>query len=296
MYAILGAVAVMVMSLIGVIFAFGAARTWFEKNLAFLISFAAGVFFVTAGGLAIEAFSIADTWWLGAGFIVLGYVLASVLHYILPETHHHHADDCTHTHGRGAKRLIIGDAIHNIADGVVIVVAFMASPVLGLGVLASILIHEALQEVSEFFVLRRAGYSVVKALVVNFAVSSTILIGVFLGYFALASHDLEMVLLAVSAGFFFHVVVHDLLPKRRDHETSSHFWRHAAIVLIGVLIMAGVQAVLGESHEHGHNDSHTHDSEHYDDGDHHDEDGEHIEDHHDEENIHDDGHGDDHDE
>jgi len=257
MYAVMGAVAVMFVSLLGVIFTLSFARGWFEKNLSFLVSFAAGVFFVTAGGLALEALELADEWWLGAGFIVAGYVLASLVHYIFPEAHHHHHDsDCNHSHGRGAKRLIIGDAIHNIADGVVIVVAFMASPVLGLGVLISILIHEALQEVSEFFVLRRAGYSVRQALLINFAVSSTILVGVGLGYLALASHDFEVLLLALSAGFFFHVVVHDLLPKRRAHSSSQVFWRHAIVVLVGVAVMAGVQAVLGENHEHGHDYNH----------------------------------------
>lgn len=290
MYAILGAVAVMLVSLIGVMFAFGAARQWFEKNLSYLVSFAAGVFFVTAGGLALEALHIADQWWIGVIYIVLGYVLASSVHYIFPETHHHHGTDCEHTHGRGAKRLIIGDAIHNISDGVVIVVAFMASPALGLGVLASIIIHEALQEVSEFFVLRRAGYSVTKALLINFAVSSTILIGVGLGYLALASHDLEVPLLALSAGFFFHVVVHDLLPKRREHSTSQLFWRHAVVVLVGVVLMSGIQAVLGDNHEHGHD--HKHDSEHHDYDEDHDRDHHEDEEHHDEPANHDNHHDD----
>ncbi len=284
MYAVIGAVAVMLVSLLGVVFTFSFARGWFEKNLSFLVSFAAGVFFVTAGGLALEALKLADTWWLGAGFIIAGYVLASLVHYIFPEAHHHHDDsDCNHSHGRGAKRLIIGDAIHNVADGVVIVVAFMASPVLGVGVLASILIHEALQEVSEFFVLRRAGYSVLQALLINVAVSSTILIGVGLGYFALASHDVEVLLLALTAGFFFHVVVHDLLPKRRDYSSRQVFWRHAVVVLVGVGIMASVQAVLGESHEHGHDHEHE---ETYHEEDHHSEDGHEI--HSEEEDMHED--------
>jgi zinc transporter ZupT len=272
-YAVLGAVVVMMVSFVGVVFAFGAARTWFEKNVAFLVSFAAGVFFVTAGGLALEVLEIANEWYIGVGFIVIGYILASLVHYILPETHHHHGEECNHSHGRGAKRLIIGDAIHNIADGVVIVVAFMASPVLGLGVWASIVIHEALQEVSEFFVLRRAGYSVKKALFINFAVSSTILIGVGLGYFAVVSHDLEVLLLALSAGFFFHVVVHDLLPHRRNHATRSEFGRHVLIVLVGVVLMASVQAMLGDSHDHGH--EYFHDGEHHDDYNH-----DHYEDNH----------------
>jgi len=91
------------------------------------------------------------------------------------------------------------------------------SPTIGLAAQVSILIHEALQEGSEFFVLTQAGYSVKKASLINFAVSSTILIGVAIGYLALGSTTLELTLLALSAGFFINVVVHDLLPKRHDH-------------------------------------------------------------------------------
>lgn len=253
--AILGAFVVMVVSLVGVFFTLGSARSWFENNLSFLVSFAGGVFLVTAGALTLEVFEIADNWWQGVGLIVLGYILALLVHKLLPETHHHHGVDCHRTH-RKAKKLIVGDAIHNIADGIVLVVAFSASPALGLGVLLSVLIHEALQEVSEFFVLRQAGYSVKKALMINFAVSSTILIGVGLGYFALASHELEVLLLALSAGFFFNVVLHDLLPKRSVHGAS--WLTQILVVLFGVLVMAGAQWVFGGAHEHGDDNDHEH--------------------------------------
>lgn len=264
--AVLGAGMVMLVSLVGVIFTLGSAKMWFEKNLSFLVSFAGGVFLVTAGALTLEVFEIADAWWQGAGLIVLGYGLALGLHKILPETHHHHDSDCTQSH-RKAKKLIIGDAIHNIADGIVLVVAFGASPALGLGVLLSVVIHEALQEVSEFFVLRQAGYSVKKALFINFAVSSTILLGVLLGYFALASHELEVLLLALSAGFFFNVVLHDLLPKRSVYGAS---WSvQILVVLLGVLVMAGAQWAVGAGHEH--KDEHDEGVLHGEDEYHHDE-------------------------
>jgi zinc and cadmium transporter len=187
---------------------------------------------------------------LGAGLIAAGYILAWGIHALLPETHHHHDPKCGHGHGLAAKKLIIGDAIHNVADGVVLVVAFAASPALGIAATVSIMIHEALQEISEFFVLRQAGYSVRKALTLNFAVSSTILIGVGLGYFALASDQLEIILLAVSAGFFLHVVLHDLLPKRGQHEDLRQFWQHVLVVLVGALLMGVIANALGESHAH----------------------------------------------
>ncbi len=267
--SLVAACVVMLISLIGVVFIHKTTARFLETRLTFLVSFSAGVFLVTAGALALEVFAIADSIWQGVLFIVAGYVLAFFVHRLLPETHHHHDDECGERHGAAARKLIVGDAIHNVADGVVIVVAYAAAPALGFAALVSIAIHEALQEVSEFFVLRRAGYSTKKALLINLAVSSTILIGVGLGYFALASHELEVVLLALSAGFFFHVVLHDLLPKRDEHETLKLFFTHGLLVLIGVVLMGLVVRTAGEGHVHTDGSSEATTNEQHHDEEHH---------------------------
>ncbi len=250
-FEVLGAAfLVMLASLSGAVFAYKATEHFLEVRMSFLVSFSAGVFLVTAGALALEVFHLADSYWQGVGLIVLGYALASAVQILLPETHHHHDVECASRHGAAAQKLIIGDAIHNVADGVVLVVAFSVSSVVGVAAMVSIVIHEVLQEISEFFVMRRAGFSVIKALTVNFAVSSTILIGVALGYLALASEGLEVALLALSAGFFVHVVIHDLLPKHGDHENMKTFLLHALVVMVGVLLMGLVASAVSEGHEH----------------------------------------------
>ena len=244
--------AVMAVSLLGVVFVNHFTKDLFEQRLPFLVSFSAGVFLVTAGALAFEVFELTPSLWIGVIMIMVGYVLAWLLQYLLPETHHHHDDECAVQKG-GAKKLIIGDAIHNVADGVVLITAFSVSSVLGFAIAVSIVIHEALQEISEFFVLRRAGYTTRQALIINFGVSSTIIIGVVLGYLALASENLESVLLAVSAGFFIQVVIHDLLPKHTHHETKVNFSKHILLVIIGAVLMGLVSTYLSE--EHAHEDS-----------------------------------------
>lgn len=253
---IVAAVLVMVASLSGVIFVHRFTKTFLEDRLSYLVSFSAGVFLITAGALALEVFEIIEVTFGAALLIGTGYALAWGLHTVLPETHHHHDPSCHRLHG-GARKLIVGDSIHNVADGVVLVAAFTASTTLGFAVTLSILIHEVLQEISEFFVLRQAGYSTKRALAINFLVSSTILVGVGLGYFALATHELEGVLLAVSAGFFLHVVVHDLLPKRSHHETARQFSWHVVLVVIGMFLMGTIAVSLGDSHAHG-DEEHDH--------------------------------------
>jgi zinc transporter ZupT len=246
------------------------------------VSFSAGVFLVTSGALALEVFEIYEgVLWQGIAFVLIGYGLAWAVEALMPESHHHHDphDHDGHTHSKaGAKKLLIGDSIHNIGDGIILVPAFLVSPALGLAVTVSIFIHETLQEISEFFVLKQAGYSTKKALFLNFATSSTIFIGVALSYWAVASHELEGLLLAVSAGFFIHVVVHDLLPKRSAHENTKTFLQHVLVVAIGLILMATVAQALGESHSHSHGEEDAHDhAEHSAEESHHDE---HAEDEH----------------
>lgn len=260
------ALLVMSASLAGVIFTRRAAGAFLDARLPYLVSFSAGVFLVTAGGLMLEVFELASSVALGIGLILIGYLLAWSIHTFMPETHHHHGAACAHKHGVAARKLLIGDSIHNIADGVILVVAFSAGPVVGVVATTSILIHEILQEIAEFFVLRQADYSIKKALVLNFAVSSTILIGVGLGYVALASHELELLLLAVSAGFFMHVVLHDLLPRKHEQQDTSLFFKQVLLVAVGALLMGVIAKALHEGHVHGGEIEHTNHEEHHDEG------------------------------
>jgi zinc transporter ZupT len=262
---LLAALVIMLASLVGVLFTAKVAHEFLSRRLSFLVSFSAGVFLVTSGALALEVFEIFEGMlWQGIALILVGYGLASAVEKLLPESHHHHDphDHDGHTHSKtGARKLLIGDAIHNIGDGIILVPAFLVSPALGIAVTASIFIHETLQEISEFFVLKQAGYSTKRALTLNFLTASTILIGVGISYFAIASHELEGLLLAVAAGFFIHVVIHDLLPKRSAHETVGMFFKHIVVVAIGLVVMATVASALGESHGHGEED-HAEDGEH----------------------------------
>jgi zinc and cadmium transporter len=256
---------VMLASLSGVLFTHKVAAKFLEEKLSYLVSFSAGVFLVTSGALALEVFELADTALMAVLFIGAGYVFAWGLEYLIPETHQHHDPDCAHDHQHAnktsARKLIVGDAVHNIADGIMLVPAFLVSPALGVAVTVSVLIHETLQEVSEFFVLRQAGYSAKRALFINFLVSGTIFVGIGLSYLAVVSHDLEVLLLALAAGFFLHVVLHDLIPKPHHHTDSTGFVKHLVILLVGLAVMSLVAFAIEGEHVHGEDELHGHEEE-----------------------------------
>lgn len=244
------AFSIMLVSLSGVLFVSHFARRLLEQNISYLVSFAAGIFLVTASGLVLEAVQLLDSMLLTILIALVGYGVAWGLHRLMPETHHHHDESCHRSHG-GARRLLIGDGIHNVADGLMLVPAFLVSTSLGTVVTVSVLIHEMLQEVSEFFVLKESGYSTKKALIVNFLVSGTILIGVGAGMVLSSTTTITAVLLALSSGFFAHVVLHDLLPTKRVQQSQSAILPHLLLVAFGVIAMGTVSAYLHEWHSHG---------------------------------------------
>jgi len=230
---------VMLVSLSGKLVAWRGLGALIERNLHFFVSFAAGVLLLVAWSLSQELVEHAGSLSAGLPWIAVGAIIVLVAFRYVPQFHHHHDKD-GHPHSRiDANRVFASDAIHNIGDGVVIVVSFAASPFLGIASTASIMAHEMLQEISEFFVYREAGLPVRLALTLNFITSSTILIGTVGAFFLLEQFEaLEAPLLGLSVGAYLIVVFHDLIP----HSLSSvsermHLVRHVAYFLIGVLLM-----------------------------------------------------------
>ena len=241
----LASVAVMVASLVGVIAVWNRAGTFIEKNLGLLVSFSAGVFLVIAYHLATEALEHAASAALGVSYIFAGALFLWVLSKLLPSAHTHAV--VSGERPIDARRVLVSDSVHNVGDGVLLAASFAISPALGFATTISVFIHELVQELSEFFVLRSAGYSTSKALLTNFLVSSTILVGAVLGFFLLESMAwLEAPIVGVAAGMLLVVLLHDLIPHSlRNASGLRHGALHLVWGLAGVVLMGFLAALLG---------------------------------------------------
>jgi zinc and cadmium transporter len=264
----LAAIAIMLVSLIGVIATWGTIGSWLTKKLHYLVSFAAGVFVVVAYGLAVETFELAPDP-KAILYIVLGTLFFSLIGKVLPEAHHHHdPQEASHIHSRkSGQRILLADALHNMADGIVLAAGFGISFQFGIVVAIGVLIHEAIQEISEFFVLRNAGYTTKEALIRNFLASSTILIGVVIALLFSTIEGIEPILLGLGAGSFFYVVFVDLVPGSLSAcKTRFCIWKHIATGMLGFVLMISVNVVTDQTHIHGgdSHDTHEHEEEHYD--------------------------------
>lgn len=243
---LLASAVVMLVSLSGKLVTWRGAGSIIERNLHFFVSFAAGVLLIVAWKLSQEIVEHAGSLSQGLPWIAIGAVIVLVAFRYVPQFHHHH-EAGGHEHSRiDANRILVSDAIHNIGDGAVIAVSFAASPVIGIASTASIMVHEMLQEISEFFVLREAGLTVRATLLYNFLASATILIGALGAFFLLEQFEaFEVPLLGFSVGAYLIVVFHDLIPHSIVMSTESvHYVRHLAFFIIGALLMGLLIAVL----------------------------------------------------
>ncbi len=193
------------------------------------------------------------SWTLLAGVIAF---FALEKFAVLRHSHHHEHDGHGHHHGHdrdeagpGGLVVLVGDSIHNAADGVIIAAAFLADPALGWVTTAAIAAHEIPQEIGDFIVLLNAGYSRRRALAYNFISGVAAVLGGVLGYFALGyGQALLPYVLVVAAASFIYVALADLVPglHRDTRRNGDWFWQFA-LMLLGVGLIA-----LFASFVHGH--------------------------------------------
>lgn len=261
MIEILGAsLIVMFASLAGVFAVWKRAGRFIENNLDFLISFSAGVFAIIAYTLATETLAHAEEFTTGLAWILGSAFAAWILFKFLPALHAHPDEDKTVPKSSvDIRRMILSDGVHNIGDGILLAASFAAAPIVGIITTLSVFIHELIQEVSEFFVLRGAGYSSRQALKLNFIISGAILIGSVGGFFLLETFEaLEVPLLGIAAGMVMVVVLHDLIPHSLQAGRSSrHLWLHLIWFMIGLVLMFGITSMVGHAHEEEHDHDHS---------------------------------------
>lgn len=248
---LVAACAVMLVSLSGVLFASQALSRWMRSNLTYLATFSGGVFLIVVYHLLEETLHESGSVALAAGAVLFGAALMEALHHLLPAEHHHHNIEHGHAHTSvDGRRVLLSDALHNVGDGVLLVAAFATGWAIGIAATIGILIHELVQEISEFFVLKEAGYSTSKALSRNFLSASTILVGVALAAFLSSADEIAVLFGGLAAGGFLAVLLRDLMPHALESiRERGGAWKHVTALFLGVALMLSVQTYFG--HEEG---------------------------------------------
>jgi zinc and cadmium transporter len=252
-YAVLAALAVMFVSLSGVVFSAEILRVWMQRNLPYLATFAGGVFLLVVYHLLEETLHESSSLALAAGAVLFGAALMLAAHHVLPAHHHHHADH-DHPHSTiDGRRVLVSDAFHNIGDGVLLVATFAVSVPVGIAASIGIILHELVQEISEFFVLKSSGYSTREALSWNVASSSTIFLGVALAVFLASAENIAILFAGIAAGGFVAILFQDLIPHAvASAQKNGDAWKHGIAALLGVTLMLGIQTLVLHEEESTH--------------------------------------------
>ncbi len=180
-----------------------------NKMLFIVIAFAAGALFSAAFVHMIpEAFEGNPNSLL---FVLVGIVVFLIVEKFIYWRHCHNPKCKIHTF---AYMNLLGDAIHNFLDGVIMATAFLVNIPFGIIVSLAVILHEVPQEIGDFGVLIYGGLKIKKALLLNFLVALTAFAGAIAAYFLIA-HFQWMIpyLIALSAGSFIYIGAVDLMPE-----------------------------------------------------------------------------------
>ncbi len=233
-YIIIASLLISSGSLIGVLFLVLRKKIT-EKIILYLVSLSAGTLmggaFIHLIPEALEQLPTSVLFLLVLASFILFFFIEKVLRW-----RHCHKEICEiHTFGYIS---LIGDSVHNLIDGLIIAATFLIDIKLGMATTLAIAFHEIPQEIGDFGVLLYAGFKKSKALILNFLVSLTIVIGAVLGYFlSFRLGHLAVYLLPIAAGGFLYVSASDLIPEIRKEQNPKKSLLSFIYFLIGIAIM-----------------------------------------------------------
>ncbi len=162
-----------------------------------------------------------------AGFIVF-LILEIALHW-------HSCEECK-MHPFGFL-VLVGDAFHNIIDGIIIAASFLASIPLGIAATIAIIMHEVPQELGIFGVQVYGGAKKERALMNSFLAQLTCVIGALAAYFFIGTAKaVSYYILPFAAGGFVYIAASDLIPELHKENNQKKLLGFA-VFFIGLLFM-----------------------------------------------------------
>jgi zinc and cadmium transporter len=170
------------------------------------------------------------------GFVTF-FILERLLMVYFYRHKHNNENHSDHTESLPTL-LILGDSLHNILDGIVIALAYVTNPALGLVATLAIAAHEIPQEIGDFSILLHRGWSKKKVILINVLQSLLTIPGVILGFYA--GHLLEVqlpYLLATAAGIFIYIAASDIIPEIHHHAGHKQFFQVVAPLILGVVVV-----------------------------------------------------------
>ena len=180
---------------------------------------------------------------------VFSYLILGIILFFLLERYFHwrhcHEENCD-IHAFTYLNLV-GDGLHNFLDGMVIAASFLVSLKLGIATTLAVIFHEIPQELGDFGVLVYGGFSKKKALLCNFLIGLTAMLGAIVGYFLSGlSRGFLSFILPLTAGGFIYIATSDLIPEIHKEKNLKHSTLAFIAFLLGIIFMWLAKQLLPE--------------------------------------------------
>ena len=170
-------------------------------------------------------------------YILSGVLASYLLEMVVGWRHCHIPTSNDHPHTFAYVNLV-GDAVHNFIDGLIISGAYMNSVTLGVSTTLAVILHEIPQELGDFGVLLYAGFKPRKALLFNLASALTAVLGALVAlYLDGYTEGLTGFILPFAAGNFVYIAGSDLVPELRDQKDVVKGLRQFGWMGLGLLLM-----------------------------------------------------------
>lgn len=240
LYSLISVFIVSLISLIGIFFVVLKVEQ-LKKILLFLVSFAVGGLFAGAFvNLIPESFEYFGINYLTPILVLIGILIFFALEKFLRWRHCHIMTSDEHPHPVVTMN-IIGDAVHNFIDGLMIGASYLVSIPIGITTTLAVILHEIPQEIGDFGILIYGRLTVRKALTYNFLSALTAVIGaivsIFIGNYAT---NYAYFLLPLTAGGFIYIAGSDLIPELQ-HDTKPS---RSIIQFISIIFGFGLMVII----------------------------------------------------
>jgi zinc and cadmium transporter len=245
--AIASVVAVSLVSLIGLA-ALSMNEARLHRVVAFFVSFAVGALLGDAFiHLVPQTFAGGAS--PGTPLVRSLLILGGMLVFFVVEKLLRHTHGVLHARHHGGRSVadpelaainVLGDAIHNFIDGVVIGAGYLASTTLGVTATVAVLLHEIPQELGDFGILVHSGLSPRKAVLINLGSASAAILGTSLALAAgsVAREAVTGVLIPITAGGFVYLAAADLIPELQHDRSLRALVAQTSLIAAGIGVMA----------------------------------------------------------
>ena len=240
-YTLLSVVIVSLISLVGVM-AISIKKNALNKMLILLVSLSAGVMIGDAFLHLIPEAAANGFTTQTALLILMGITFFFILEKFIHWKHCHLHPSHNHKPSYVIMNLV-GDAVHNFIDGLLIAGSFLVDIRLGFATTFAVILHEIPQEIGDFGVLLHGGFSKGKAIFFNLVTAMFAILGAVVGLLlSSVIRFLPEYLIPLTAGGFIYIAASDLIPQIHQHKDKriSQSFLELLIFVLGILMMYGL--------------------------------------------------------